>query len=196
MEKYNVILADPPWSYDDKAHAGKRGVEYQYSTMTPKQIRMLPVESICATDCALFLWTTMPQVEVALSVLRAWGFTYKTVAFTWIKRTKNWKLAWGMGSWTRANPEMVLLGVKGKPKRIGKGVHSVVEAKVREHSRKPDEVRGRIVELVGDVPRVELFAREKTEGWSVWGDEVENDFEFRSGADLSRALVSRIARRK
>jgi N6-adenosine-specific RNA methylase IME4 len=162
--------------------------------MTPREIRMLPVEQISADDCALFLWTTMPQIDVAMSVLKSWGFIFKTVAFVWIKRTKNDKLAWGMGNWTRANPEVVLLGVKGKPKRVSKGVHSVVEAQVREHSRKPDEVRDRIVELVGDIPRVELFAREKVDGWDAWGYEVENDFEFQSGKDLMMALVKRVAR--
>lgn len=193
-KRYNVLYVDPPWHYRDKCLSGERGVEFQYSTMTPRQIRSLPVEQICEDDCALFLWATMPQLDVAMSVLKAWGFEFKTVAFTWVKRTTHWKLAWGMGSWTRANPEIVLLGVKGKPKRVSKGVHSIVEARVREHSRKPDQVRERIVELMGDVPRVELFAREKDSGWDSWGDEVENDFEFKSGSDVAKTLIQRIRR--
>ena len=197
QKKYSVILADPPWSYNDKAKAGERGVEFQYETMTPKQIRLLPVEEICEDDCVLFLWATMPQLDLALQVMKNWGFTYRTVAFTWIKRTKNDKLHWGMGNWTRANPEVVLLGVKGNPKRVDKGVHSVVEAKVRQHSQKPDEVRERIVKLMGDLYRVELFARERVEGWDAWGHGVDdNDFEFRSGRDIAQVLISRIRRER
>ena len=131
----------------------------------------------------------MPQLPVALAVMKAWGFTFKTVAFTWVKRTKHGKLAWGMGSWSRANPEMVLLGVRGKPRRVDKGVHSVVEAEVREHSRKPDEVRHRIERLMGDGRRVELFAREKAEGWDVWGNEVEDSFEFPTAASRLARLA-------
>jgi len=193
MKKYSIIYADPPWQYRDKALSGERGVEFKYKTMTPEQIRRLPVGTICADDCVLFLWATMPQLPIALKVMKSWGFTYKTVAFTWVKRTKkNWKLAWGMGNWTRANPEIVLLGTRGKPKRVGKGVHSVVESAVRKHSQKPDEVRDRIVELMGDVPRVELFARERVESWDSWGNEVECDFEFPTGKERITSVLSQM----
>jgi site-specific DNA-methyltransferase (adenine-specific) len=176
-ERYNIIYADPPWTYRDKAVAGERGVEFKYSTMIPQEIGQLPIQSITAEDCALFLWSTMPQLPVALEVMKAWNFEYKTVAFTWIKRTKHNKLACGMGSWSRANPEIVLLGTRGRPKRLSASVHSVVEAPLREHSRKPDEVRERIVTLLGDIPRCELFARPpKPDGWDVWGDEIESTF--------------------
>ena len=85
-----------------------------------------------------------------------------------------------MGGWTRSNAEVCLLGVKGNPKRLSKAVHQiieaqVIEAKIGEHSVKPPETREKIIELMGDIPRIELFAREKTEGWDVWGNEVECD---------------------
>jgi len=158
--------------------------------MTPEQIRSLPVDTISKPDCVLFLWATMPQLPVALAVMKSWGFTYKTVAFVWVKKTKNDKLHWGMGNWTRANPEMVLLGVKGKPKRVSRSVHSVVEAKVGAHSRKPEEVRQQIVRLMGpEASYVELFARPPVpEGWDVWGNEVECSFEFPTAASRLAVL--------
>jgi N6-adenosine-specific RNA methylase IME4 len=78
----------------------------------------------------------------------------------------------GLGYWTRANPEMCLLATKGNPKRISKNVNQLVIDKRREHSRKPDCVRDRIVELMGDLPRIELFARQKVDGWDCWGNEI------------------------
>jgi site-specific DNA-methyltransferase (adenine-specific) len=188
MKKYTVVLADPPWPYDDKAAAGKRGVEFKYDVMTERNIRLLNVDHIAGDDCALFLWATPPRLPLALAAMRAWGFTYKTIAFTWIKTRSEGKLHWGMGNWTRANPEHVLLGVRGNVKGISHSVHSVVMSELRGHSAKPPEVRDKIVELMGDVPRVELFAREKVVGWDAWGREVENDFEFPGAADLLSAM--------
>jgi len=189
MKKYNVILSDPPWPYTDKAVAGERGVEFKYDVMSEKQILSMQLKAIAADDCALFLWATPPRLPLAISAMRNWGFEYKTIAFTWVKRTKNDKLFWGMGNWTRANPEHVLVGVRGKPKRISAGIHSVIESKIREHSRKPDEVRDAIVKLMGDVPRVELFSREVVPGWDAWGHGVEhNDFEFPGIDDLLSVL--------
>ena len=134
----------------------------------------LPVSKIAAEDSALFVWATFPQLPEALQLIRAWGFTYKTIAFTWIKQNKKSdSLFWGMGYYTRANAELCLLATRGKTlKRISKSVHSVVLSKIREHSKKPDEVRERIVALFGNIPRIELFARQQTPGWDCWGDEV------------------------
>lgn len=112
----------------------------------------------------------------AFSVIQAWGFQYKTVAFVWIKlNKKSSTLFWGLGYWTRANAEICLLASKGHPKRISKSVHQVVVSHIEQHSKKPDEVRKRIVELTGNLPRIELFARQKSDGWDVWGNEVECD---------------------
>lgn len=178
--KYGAIMADPPWSYKDKARAGRRGAEYKYPTMAISDIAALPVADLAAPNCALFLWVTWPQLPAGLQVIDSWGFEYKTIAFTWIKTTKTGKLAWGMGNWTRANSEPCLLGIKGKPKRVDAGVHSVIMSQRREHSRKPDEVRERIVQLLGDVPKIELFARQKVSGWDCWGNEVERDIDIKN----------------
>jgi N6-adenosine-specific RNA methylase IME4 len=105
-----------PWSYRDKCHAGQRGVIYKYQTMTIEEIKALPVWSIAAPDCCLFLWVTFPQLQEGLDTIKAWGFTYKTVAFNWVKKNKSGEgWFWGMGNWTRSNPEVCLLAIKGKP---------------------------------------------------------------------------------
>lgn len=138
-----------------------------------KEIQQLPIQSICDDDCVLFLWVTFPCLEEGLELIRSWGFTYKTCGFTWVKRNKKsntW--FWGLGYWTRANAEICLIATKGKPKRVSKSVHQICDARIMEHSRKPDEIRGRIVQLCGDVPRIELFARQQAEGWDCWGNEV------------------------
>lgn len=174
MKRYGVILADPPWTYRDKAHSGERGVQYKYDVMSISDIKSLPVHRIATDNCALFLWVTFPLIQEGLDTMAAWGFTYKTVAFTWVKRSKTGaKLHWGMGNWTRSNAEICLLGVRGKPKRVDAGVHSVIESPIREHSQKPDEVRDRIVRLMGDVPRVELFARNTVPGWDAIGNGID-----------------------
>ncbi len=173
-KKYQIIYADPPWRYNVFSNTGKgRTAASHYNVMRLVDIMDLPVKKIAAEDCILFLWITYPLLPEALKVIRDWGFDYKTVAFTWVKKNKrvdSW--FWGMGSWTRANSEVCLLATKGFPKRINKGVHSVVDSKIREHSQKPDEARERIVKLMGELPRIELFARQKTPGWDVWGNEV------------------------
>lgn len=177
-KKYNIIYADPAWSYDDKwLHRG--GAERYYSTMDNEDIKKLPVNNIADNDCVLFIWATFPKLQEALDVIDAWGFKYKTNAFTWIKKNKKAdSLFWGMGRWTRSNAEICLLATKGNPKRLNKGVHSVIYAPVSKHSENPQEVRERIVKLVGDLPKVELFAREAYEGWDVWGNEVENSIDI------------------
>ena len=111
--------------------------------------------------------------------MEAWGFTFKTVAFVWVKQNrKSDPLFWGMGYWTRANAELCLLATRGHPKRAAKDVHQVIISHVEKHSRKPDEMRKRIERLMGDQPRIELFAREKSSGWDVWGNEVDSDIEL------------------
>jgi len=141
--------------------------------MSDDDILELPVQDICEDDAALFLWVTFPNLPLGLRVLNKWGFRYATQAFTWVKRTKHGKWFWGCGNYTRANAELCLLGVKGSMKRASASVHSIVEAQLGEHSAKPPEVRDHIVQLFGDLPRIELFARQRTEGWDVWGDETD-----------------------
>ena len=179
MKKYNIIYADPPWSYKDKCHSGKRGVEYKYECMNIENIKKIPIEKISEDNCILFLWVTWPMIAEGLDVIKAWGFTYKTIGFVWIKLNKIAQtLFWGMGNWTRSNSEICLIGIKGKPQRTDKGVHSIIMSVIEKHSKKPDIIREKIIKLCGDRPRIELFARQATPGWDVWGNEVKNDIEL------------------
>jgi N6-adenosine-specific RNA methylase IME4 len=178
---YEIILADPPWSYRDSANAGKRGAVHKYQTMSLPEICALNVTSLAAPDCLLALWWVPPMPAEALEVVEAWGFTLKTMkGFTWHKTTKHGKSHFGMGHWTRANTEDCLFAVRGKPKRANADVSQFIEAPHGRHSAKPDEVRERLVRLMGDVPRLEMFAREAIPGWDVWGNEVESTIELRS----------------
>ena len=147
--------------------------------MSIEDIRQLPVKELAADDCILFMWVTFPTLQEAFSVIEAWGFTYKTVAFAWVKQNrKTSSLFWGMGHWTRANVELCLLATKGTPKRQSASVHQVVISPVEEHSKKPDIVREKIIELAGDLPRIELFARQTAHGWDAWGNEVPCSIQF------------------
>ena len=173
-KKYKIIYADPPWSYKDKALAGNRGAGCKYQTQSQEWLKQLPISKITDNDCILFLWVTMPKLNECFELIKAWGFEYKTVAFTWVKRNKKsntWFM--GMGRWTRANSEICLLATKGKPKRINASVHSVIDTPIEIHSKKPDITKERIVKLVGELPRIELFARQKTDGWDSWGNEIK-----------------------
>ncbi len=174
-------MQTPPWSYKDKALAGNRGAGCKYDVMTTVDISKLPVKELAEDDCILFMWVTMPKLNECFEVIKSWGFEYKTVAFTWIKQNKLSQTPFmGMGRWTRANAEVCLLATKGRPKRISASVHSVVMSPIEKHSKKPHEVRERIIKLIGDVSRIELFAREKSEGWDVWGNEIVCDLELKS----------------
>ena len=144
--------------------------------MSIDELCALPVETLAEKDCLLFLWATFPQLPEALRLIRAWGFTFKTVAFVWLKLNKKSPTSfYGLGYWTRGNAEICLLAKRGKPKRRSAGVHQFIISPVEEHSKKPDVTRDKIIELAGNLPRVELFARQKTPGWDVWGNEVDSD---------------------
>ena len=185
-KKYSVILADPPWRYRAYYRKDTGGTaESHYPTMDLEAIKALPVAGIADKDCALFLWVTFPCLQEGLEVIRAWGFTYKTVAFVWVKQNKkSASLFWGMGFWTRSNAELCILATKGRPKRAHAGVHQVVISHVEEHSKKPEEVRRRIGQLMGSVPKIELFARRKADGFDVWGNEVESDIDLTGGQGI------------
>ena len=177
QKKYSIIYADPPWRYEMKK--GQGVAENHYSTMGIEEICGLPVQEICAKDCVLFLWVTFPQLPEAFKVIKAWGFCYKTVAFVWIKQNRSGKgYFFGLGYWTRSNAEICLLAVKGKPKRISRKVFQLIFSPLQEHSKKPAEARVRIVELMGNLPRIELFARQQSPGWDVWGNEVESSLDM------------------
>lgn len=141
--------------------------------MTLEDIKKLPIQKIAADDSILFMWVTMPLLDKAFETMKAWGFKYKTCGFCWVKRTKKGKIHLGMGHYTRGNAELCLIGIKNKkPKFKTRSLSQIVESEVREHSRKPDEVRDKIIELCGDLSRIELFARQNVEGWDCWGNEV------------------------
>lgn len=173
--KYSIIYADPPWEYSKSGGMkNSRGMAKQhYSTMKLEAIKALPVQSISDKNCALFLWATFPQIAQALALITAWGFTYFGAGFVWVKHNpKSGKDAFGMGYWTRANPELCLLAFKGKMKPVRHDIRQLVYAPAQRHSEKPSVIRDLIVELCGDLPRIELFARQTTPGWDAWGNEV------------------------
>lgn len=177
-KNYSIIYADPPWSYNDKMSGHSFSLDHEYETQSKDWISSLSVGSIAADNSVLFLWAVSPLLPEALQVMKLWGFKYKTLAFCWSKHTKNGKKVKNLGRWTMGNVELCLLGVRGKPKRAVKNIYQLVEAERTKHSKKPDEVRERIVKLMGDLPRIELFARQKTEGWDVWGNEVDGDIDL------------------
>lgn len=183
-KKYKIIYADPPWQYRVYSKKGQgRSAENHYHTMNIKDIIMaLPVDKIADKDCILFLWITFPCLKEGIEVMERWGFKYKTCGFNWVKRNKKKNTYFmGLGFWTRSNSEVCLIGTKGQPKRVSKSVPQICDARIMEHSRKPAEIRERIVELCGELPRIELFARDKVKGWDSLGDEMD-------GKDIREAL--------
>lgn len=172
--KYNIIYADPPCKYNTWRD-GEGTAEKHYPTMKVEEIVNMKdtIKKISEKDCILFLWVTFPCLLDGIRVIKEWGFRYKTCGFNWIKRNKvsdTW--FFGLGYWTRANSEICLLATKGTIKRKSKKVSQVVDTHIEEHSKKPAIVRDKIIELVGDLPRIELFARQTADGWDSWGDEV------------------------
>lgn len=185
-KKYNIIYADPPWTYKDK-RKGKKisgGATNHYKTMNIRDIEKMGniIEKISDKDCMLFMWATFPNLIEALKTIKAWGFTYKTLGFSWVKTNKkDGKPFFGIGYYTKSNCEVCLLATKGKPSnlKISNYVSSCIISERREHSRKPDEARQRIEQLVGQVPKIELFARQEVEGWDCWGNEVNKNEMYR-----------------
>jgi N6-adenosine-specific RNA methylase IME4 len=177
MKRYQIIYADPPWQYRNYGYADAiRGVEKEYRTMTTEDICALPISELAADDCILFCWGTWTHLPDVLQVIEAWGFEYQTIGFVWVKTNPTgFGFFMGMGNYTRSNTEYCLIATKGKPKRIRADILQIVHAPVREHSRKPSDMRERIVNLMGDLPRIELFARKRVDGWDAWGNEVESD---------------------
>ena len=175
-KKYKIIYADPPWEYASDPNS-KRGIwglaHQQYETIPIEKLKQLSVNTIADNDSILFLWCTFPNLAQGLELIKAWGFTYKTVAFVWEKLDKltNNPKKYGLGWYTRSNCEIVMVGRKGKFDRQSASVQQIVKTTIGEHSRKPDEVRKRILKLCGDIPRIELFARTKVYGWDTWGND-------------------------
>ena len=178
-KKYNIIYADPPWSFGSKELQKYGGVRFtsmdkHYATQSKTWIKDLPVKDITHQDCALFMWSTDAHIEDAIQTMRSWGFKYVTVIFVWEKLTKTGKTVANLGAWTMKNYELCLFGTKGsmlKHKQVN-NIYQKVAAERTKHSKKPNEVRKRIEDLFGDLPRIELFARKTSPGWDVWGNEV------------------------
>ena len=177
-KKYDIIYADPPWQYKVWSKKGEgRSAESHYRTMSKQDLQNMGevIDKISSQNAVLFLWVTAPCLIEGIQLIEKWGFTYKTIGFTWIKKNKKAdSLFWGMGYYTRANAELCLLATKGKPlPRKAKNVHQVIMSKIEQHSKKPADARTRIVELFGNnVTKIELFARQYSDGWDCWGDEV------------------------
>jgi len=185
MKKYNIIYADPPWDFGgggvyQDSNRPTRKTKDQYMLTKTIDLKKLLVSSITADDAILFMWTTDQHIPDALELMNCWGFRYCTVAFYWVKKYHTGSTCFNVGCWTMKSVEQVLLGLKGTPMKLKKtrNIKQLVEAERTIHSKKPDEVRNRIVQLCGDIPRIELFAREKIDGWDAWGNEVESDIEL------------------
>ncbi len=183
-KKYQIIYADPPWSYYNDSDASPdcttvKGMRRPpYSVLGSETIKKIPVNKIAADNSILFMWTTDYHLEKSLEIIREWGFVYKTVGFVWSKRNKQGQPVCFMGAYTlKSGVEICLLATKGKDAaKLVKShkVRSYIESPREHHSKKPNEIRDRIVQLCGDIPRIELFARDKFEGWDAWGNELEN----------------------
>lgn len=177
-KKYNIIYADPPWRFSQGIHRRKdftkkynvkEELNIHYKTMSDKEIFNLDVVGRIADDqCVLFLWTTDAHLKVAIESLTNWGFKYKTIAFVWNKVKPS------IGKWNVKQCEICLLATKGTAHKLMKSFkeRQYIEHVKEQHSKKPDEIRNRIVGMLGDIPRIELFARQYTDGWDCWGNEV------------------------
>lgn len=182
--RYSIIYADPPWQYDDQLGNDPKYGGITYATMKTRDIANLPVKDIRADNSLLFMWVTLPKLEDGFTVLRKWGFEYVTTVFIWIKiydsgigkeihELDQKDLRTGTGRWTNTNAEMVLLGKHGTMQRLNTNVKQLIISKINGHSAKPTETRDRIIQLAGDLPRVELFAREYCYGWTSLGNALD-----------------------
>ena len=178
-KKFSIIYADPPWDYQGGQMVGKDGknpskASHHYKTMKLKDLKQLPVHEICEENCLLFMWTSSPHLDQAIELGKAWGFSYKTVAFVWNKMKVN------PGWYTMSQCELCLVFKKGKiplPRGL-RNVRQLIECKRGRHSEKPLEARDRIHLMFPEQHKIELFARpielKNEQNWSYWGDEVKN----------------------
>lgn len=181
-KKYSVIYADPPWSYNDKMAGHSFSLDHEYETQSLDWIKSLPVADIAEKNSVLFLWAVSPLLPQAFEVIDAWGFKFKTLAFCWVKETPLLGVTvTNLGRWTMGGVELCLLATRGKPKRVCANVRQTVHEIRTSHSKKPHQVRLNIEKLMGGgVNKIELFARQKHEGWDTWGNEVPNDIDLKA----------------
>lgn len=176
-KKYSVIYADPPWQFNNKKTGGSMtsGAASQYLTTGIEGLKKIPVNKITADDAVLVMWYVGAMPQEAIDLVDAWGFTLKNMnGFVWNKLTKKGLPFFGMGFYTRAGSESAIIAVKGKGAQLIKNhsIRAVITAAATKHSEKPNEFRGAIVNLCGDVPRLEMFARQASDGWDVFGNEA------------------------
>jgi len=187
MKKYRVIYADPPWHYGSKSAVNNStGGDHKplsdhyntmsHNTMSLKELKELPIANMTEKDAACFMWVTDSHLDEAIEIFKAWGFKYKTVAFNWVKTTNKGNYCKNVAPWTMKSSEICLLGTKGAMTKYkqANNIEALVFAERTKHSKKPEEVRKRIELLFGDVPRLEMFARESAKGWDAFGNEVDN----------------------
>lgn len=189
-DKHTLIYADPPWSYRDKANDGERGAGHKYPVMTVADICRLPAWDLAAESCLLAMWWVPTQPLEALKVVEAWGFRLMTMkGFTWHKTNRRMgNSAIGMGHMTRANSEDCLFAVRGRlPERLDASICQHITAPRMEHSAKPPIIREKLVQLLGDVPRIELFARQSEPGWGCWGNECDSSVNLIPGIAAIRS---------
>ena len=169
---YDLIVSDPPWRFSLMSGKGiKKSPQAHYSTMTLDELKAMPVSHLARGDAALVLWATNPMLDVAIDVMGAWGFKFKTAGH-WSKRTKKGKQAFGTGYILRCAGEPFLIGSVGAPHFESKSIRSVIEGVVREHSRKPDEFYREMEKLMPSARKIDLFARQSRPGWDTWGLEA------------------------
>lgn len=170
-KKFQIIYADPAWSYWE---GGQKNQSLHYQTMSIKDICQLPINKISDDNSILFLWVTYPILKQSFDVIESWGFKYSTCGFVWVKKNKKSdSYFFGNGSWTRANSELCLIATKGSITRLDASISQIVDERISEHSRKPLVVKKLITDLVGDLPRIELFSRNKEkDGWFNWGNNI------------------------
>ena len=178
FRKFDIVYADPPWSHwgdaNKMAAAGKH-----YSLMDDDDLFRLPVKKLFKESGAAFIWATCPRLDLAIHTIEKWGLHYRGVSFVWVKTRQDGKIIGAQGippTATKPTTELCLLATtcrRGRPfKLLDSAVRQVVLAPRGRHSEKPHQIRNEIVKLYGDRPRIELFARQKSDGWSVWGNEV------------------------
>lgn len=212
MRAYTLIYCDPPWRYNSRANHQTRfrgGVHGHYGTMTLDEIAALPLASLAAPACALAMWCTFPYLDAQIQLCARWGFRYRTQIATWIKlNPRGYDLPhddpayridkpyvrypgdgmyhsvfFGVGYYSKSNAEVLLLGMRGQVPTLTDSLSSVIMAPRREHSRKPDEAYTLLEALFGNVPRVELFARQARLNWDAYGAQLASD-----GADIRTRL--------
>ena len=187
-KKYSIIYADPPWDYGGKMQFDKssKSVElidiqkkifissanFKYPTLKIKELKKIPIYEIAEDDCLLFMWVTNPHLAQGIELGQAWGFEYKTVAFVWDKMVHN------PGQYTLSYCELCLVFKRGRiPKPRGaRNIKQLVRVPRGEHSEKPIEVLKNIELMFPEQEKIELFARNKPQGWDVWGLDVREEF--------------------